>query len=425
MLIVNRIRYMISEKDKFEAFFNYASMGILIADKEGRIERVNQLLLQQFGYADPAELIGQQVEKLIPSHYAKKHKSHRDHFVQEPERRVMGVGRDLFGLRKDGRKIPVEVSLSHYSDGNEFHIIAFVSDISLRKEIEQAVIRQKEELAANVLKIEKLNDELEEKVAIRTRQLQEAMHHIEASRDELSRALEKEKELSDLKTRFVSMASHEFRTPLSTILSSASLLAKYKETEEQEKRDRHIGRIKSSVNNLSGILDEFLSIGKIENGKIEVHPDHFNLRNLIQNVCQEMKIICKPGQQLDIKYQGVEMVCLDPSLMRNILINLLSNAIKFSSDKGVIEISANVSGTDVVISVKDHGIGISEKDQQHLFERFFRAANATNIPGTGLGLHIVSKYVDLMQGEVSFHSVLEEGTCFTLKFKPLEPTAAS
>lgn len=407
---------IIRDKDKFEAFFEYASMGIIVANASGIIEMANQLILNQFGYSEKSELIGKPVEILIPPKFAGNHHSHRKHFEENPERRTMGTGRDLFAIRKDGSEFPVEVSLSHYRDEDRFHVIAFVSDITKRKEIEQAVILQKEELASNVLKIEKLNDELEEKVAIRTKQLQEALEQIEASRDELSRALNKEKELSDLKSRFVSMASHEFRTPLSTILSSASLLAKYTESEEQDKRDKHINRIKSSVNNLSGILNEFLSIGRIEDGKIVVNYEPFDLAELINGICSEMKVIAKSKQELRYAHRGEKIICLDASLTKNIIINLLSNAIKFSCEDGIIDIQSEVLDDKISIIISDSGIGISDKDQEHLFERFFRATNATNIPGTGLGLHIVARYVELMKGQLNFHSELEKGTSFTITF---------
>ena len=405
------------DKDRFEALFEFASMGILIANGSGIIEEVNLLLIQQFGYEKKEDLVGRNVEDLIPRRFGDRHRQHREGFVANPERRTMGTGRDLYGLKKDGTEMPVEVSLSHFFENNQFFVIAFVIDISRRKEIEQAVLLQKEELAANVLKIERLNDELEEKVAMRTKQLKETMEHLEASRDELTRALNKEKELSDLKSRFVSMASHEFRTPLSTILSSASLLAKYTESEEQDKRDKHIGRIKSSVNNLSGILNEFLSIGRIEDGKIVIHEDHFNIRELVISICQEIKVLAKSKQRIEYTFSGGEMVTLDSSLLRNILINLLSNAIKFSHEDGLIRVSVDVTDEHITLNIQDQGIGISAKDQEHLFERFFRATNATNIPGTGLGLHIVAKYVELMHGQVQFSSELEKGTCFTITFQ--------
>jgi len=407
---------LIKEKERFEALFEYASMGILVANEKGVIEMANQFLLSQFGYETNEELLGQPVEMLIPRRYDSVHHKHRDNYAKKPERRPMGVGRDLFAVKKDGTEFPVEVSLSNYTVSAGVYVIAFVIDITKRKEIEKAIILQKEQLAEKNLKIEELNDDLEQKVELRTSQLQEAMHQIENSRDELTKALSKEKELGDLKSRFVSMASHEFRTPLSTILSSASLLAKYTETTEQEKRNKHIDRIKSSVNNLTDILNEFLSIGKIEDGKIEARFIQFNVKEFIANLCTEIGGIVKRGQQIQYSHNGPQVINLDDSLLRNIIFNLLSNAIKFTSEDGIIEILSSMENGTFTITIADNGIGISEEDQQHLFERFFRASNATNIQGTGLGLHIVAKYVELLNGTISFVSQLEKGTSFTITF---------
>ena len=173
---------------------------------------------------------------------------------------------------------------------------------------------------------------MEKKVAERTFDLQKTLEKLEASKDELGKALSKEKDLGDLKSGFVSMASHEFRTPLSTILSSASLLAKYKLTEEQEKRDKHVLRIKSSVINLNNILNEFLSIGKIEEGKIIAHDAFFDIKEFITSQFTEMSEIFKEGQKIDYLHEGETIVRLDDNLFKNILINLLSNAAKFSGD---------------------------------------------------------------------------------------------
>jgi signal transduction histidine kinase len=251
---------------------------------------------------------------------------------------------------------------------------------------------------------------------LRTMQLQETLLQLQNSKEELTKALSKEKELSDLKSRFVSMASHEFRTPLSTILSSASLVAKYTETEQQENRDKHIQRIKNSVGNLTDLLNEFLSIGKIEDGKIESHYSSFSIKELLGAVCSEMQSLVKKGQHIKYTHKGVDTVVLDPGLLRNIILNLLSNAIKFSPENGDILIASQVEEKEITITVRDSGIGISKEDQEHLFERFFRGTNAGNIQGTGLGLHIVSKYIELMDGSISFSSELEKGTEFIIKF---------
>lgn len=408
---------LLNEKEKFDALFQHASLGILIVNQQGQIILVNNFLLKQFGYADAAELIGSKIEMLIPVRFRHHHVSYRENYTGHPQNRPMGLGMDLFGVKKTGEEFSVEVSLSNYKSNETNFVIAFINDITKRKQIENAMLQQQKELEEVNKKVEKLNDELEQKVMLRTSQLEEAMKELEDSKEELSQALNKEKELSDLKSRFVSMASHEFRTPLSTILSSASLVAKYTQTEEQEKRDKHIQRIKSSVHNLTDILNEFLSIGKIEDGKIITHYSSFNVQELITNICNELQAIAKKSQEIIYKHQGSTTVFLDITLLRNIFINLLSNAIKFSPEKGCIEVSSTITDSDIVFKVKDDGMGISKEDQEHLFERFFRAKNATNIQGTGLGLHIVGKYVELMEGRIECTSELEKGTTFIISFK--------
>jgi PAS domain S-box-containing protein len=410
----------INTDEQFEALFEYASMGILLANSVGDIMLANSFLLQQFGYSSAEELIGKKVEALIPQRYHGNHTSHRESYNQHPARRPMGIGKDLFACKKDGTEFPVEISLSHYSNNDGKFIIAFISDITKRKEIENAVVLQKEELAAINLKIEELNNQLEQKVHLRTKQLQQTLEQLQNSKDELTKALSKEKELSDLKSRFVSMASHEFRTPLSTILSSASLVSKYTETTQQENREKHIQRIKNAVANLNGLLNEFLSIEKIEDGKIAVHYSVFNIKELMETICSEMQGIAKKGQQIIYRHSGAEKVLLDTALLQNILLNLLSNAVKFSPENSEIHISSQTEINAITIKVKDSGIGMSAEDQQHLFERFFRGTNVTNIQGTGLGLHIVSKYAELLNGNITFKSELEKGTEFIITFKTAE-----
>ena len=260
-----------------------------------------------------------------------------------------------------------------------------------------------------------LNKELEQKVEERTYILQDTLGKLEASQTELSEALNKEKELNEMKSRFVSMASHEFKTPLSTILSSASLVSNYVKADDKASRDKHIARIKNSVKHLNALLDDFLSVGKLEASRILVDRMHFTVKEFLDDVLEEIKIGLKQGQTIQFIQEGSHEFATDMRLLKNILINILGNAIKFSPENGVIVLQVNNNGSCLLLSVKDQGIGILEKDQQHLFNSFYRGSNAVNIEGTGLGLHIVKRYVDLLNGTITLTSEARKGTVVTIQ----------
>jgi signal transduction histidine kinase len=245
----------------------------------------------------------------------------------------------------------------------------------------------------------------------------ETLKNLEQKKKELEVALNKEKELGELKSRFVSMASHEFRTPLTAILSAASLIEKYNKTEDQPKRERHTQRIMNAVGNLTDILEEFLSVGKLEEGKIEAKMDTFDITQLIQESITSLNPMIKNNQQFDYHHIGDNNVYLDKSLFRKIVLNLGSNAVKFSNDNSVIKITTEKLKNMLILRVSDQGIGISDEDQKHLFDRFFRGANAINIQGTGLGLHIVARYAELLNGKLIVESQLNLGTTFSIRFR--------
>lgn len=394
------------------SLFENATEGIILTNGKGNILMVNPAVERMFGYTR-SELNGQPIEILIPDKYKPHHHQLRDGFYNKPSNRVMGQGRDLNGRKKDGTDMPVEVSLSHYRRDDELFVIAFLVDITRRKEIELSMLKQKAELEKITDKIRQLNADLEVKVEERTLILKEALQKLEESQQELSEALDKERQLNEIKSRFVSMASHEFRTPLTTVLSSASLLSKYTTAEDQEKREKHIQRIKNSVNNLNDILEDFLSLGKLNEGRVDKKIEKVNLKEILSDTLEEMKTMLKKGQHFELDCDGNCDALTDKKLFRNILINLVSNAIKFSGEgKGII-IRGKAKEGRATISVADQGIGISQEDQEHLFSSFFRAANATNIQGTGLGLHIVKRYVDLLEGQVELQSELNKGTTVT------------
>ena len=392
----------IAENDmlnQVEAIFQFATEAILITDNHGKIIRVNPSTEAMFGY-DTSEFINQPIEILIPRRLSERHKNHREKFQENPHARSMGANFDLFAKRKDDTEFPVEVSLSPYTNSDGSFVIAFIIDISIRKKAENQLIAYK--------------SELEKEVEERTMILKEAIQKLEQTKDELDNSLKREREVNSMKSRFISIASHEFRTPLATVLSSLSLVEKYSELKEDEKRNKHISRIKSSVRNLTEILNDFLSLNKLEEGKVMINIEHFNLYDLIDGVRQELQGIAKTSQEIELSCanNGDSMVNLDKTLIRNILINLVSNAIKFSSEDSTININVVLSETTVIISVEDNGIGIPAADQKHLFERFFRSSNAGEIKGTGLGLSIVAHYVNLLKGSIKFESKENVGTKF-------------
>lgn len=379
--------------------FHDATLGIVVVNRQGKIVMGNPLSARLFGYTEK-EMTRLAVNDLLPASLREKHSRHQDGYHQRPTPRKMGEGRDLFGLRKDGSLFPIEISLSATEVDGEQYVVTYISDITIRKTIADELISSRRQL-------EEYASQLENKVAERTQELVE-------NEMKLKTALSKEIELGMLKSRFVAMASHEFRTPLSTILSSANLLEKYTESDQQIKRLKHIRRIESSVQNLTSILNDFLSLEKLETGHIQCHPQQINLEELLETIAQDIEPLKKTGQSFEWhrNLQHLDII-IDPNLLRNILLNLTSNAVKYSHPDGIIELHVVSLPNALTIMIRDHGIGIPASEQKHLFSRFFRASNATNIKGTGLGLTIVKRYVELMGGTIEVESM--EGTGTTVR----------
>jgi PAS domain S-box-containing protein len=395
----SNITIKMKSKEGIEALFLYATEGILVVNDKGEITRVNPSAEKLFGYGK-GELAGQKIEILIPQHLSGKHLTHREKYMSNPHARSMGLGMELNGQKKNGTEFPVEISLSPFSAPEGNFVIAFIVDITVRKQAEE--------------KLKNYSTELEKQVKNRTLILEEAIDELEKTKKDLYNALEKERELNELKSRFVSMASHEFRTPLTTMMSSLSLVTKYGDQNDKENQVKHVSKIKTSINSLTDILNDFLSVSKLDEGKIENMPEEINLKSFVTDIILEMQSIITHGQKIVQEYSGKEIVFLDKKILKNILFNLISNAIKFSPDTKLIEVNVQVLHSSVNISVKDSGIGISKEDQEHLFERFFRGRNAAHIQGTGLGLNIVSKYVEQMNGSINFESKENKGTTFTV-----------
>jgi PAS domain S-box-containing protein len=542
--------------NEFETLFNHATIGILMTDSNGLVVNFNKYAEQLFGY-QKEEVMGKPVELLIPHGKRVAHIAHRTNFNEHPTNRVMGAANELFAKRKDDSVFPVEISLSHFKNDSQLFVIAFIIDITVRKQNEDLLKEQKNQVLQFAEQTKRLNAELEKKIEDRTKMLKETLEALENTQQETTKALnfqkailnhagaciiatdthgvvqlfnstaeeylgysksevidqvnvvqfhlaseiqakaaafsreigkivtpdfnvlsaksmddlpnehewtyvrkngttftvslnvttlrdaqnsisgflgvavdiseikkyqnslqvalEKEKQLGDLKSRFVTMASHEFRTPLSTILSSVSLIDKYTSVEDLEKREKHVKRIKSAVGNMKDILEDFLSLGKMEEGKIQLNPELLTpaeLRDELEAVIQEMQRLTKPFQQITHTFTVTEDCNVDRKMLRHIMTNLISNAIKFSPEGSSVDVSCENRKNELIFTIQDTGIGISEADQKHLFERFFRAENASNIQGTGLGLHIISRYLDLVDGHIELASKLNKGSTF-------------
>lgn len=412
------------EKDQdlalqLKAIIDTAIDGIITIDRNGIVETLNAAAAGLFGYQSD-EVIGQNIKFLMPDPYRKEHDEYISRYHTTKEPRIIGIGREVVGKRKDGSIFPFRLAVSEVVLNDRLIFTGIVHDLSevkkaqeeivqLNTKLEQKVTQRTYELETVVNKLLSTNSALEKEISYRTA----IEAKLRSNEEELKVTLQKEKDLNELKSRFVSMASHEFRTPLTSILSSAALIGRYEQPENQEARVKHINKIKSAVTNLTGILNDFLSLSKLEEGKVEVTLTELDLPQLCVEVVEELKGLYKPNQKINHNtYGNPNHVLVDERILKNVLFNLISNAIKYSEKD--IECDITFNHDNYEITVRDRGIGIPLADQKYLFSRFFRAGNVTNIQGTGLGLNIVKSYVKMINGNIKFESVPEEGTTFTV-----------
>lgn len=363
-----QLKYFLENEERFRILVeNVKDYSIYMLDPQGRIMTWNKGAERMTGYSSQ-EVLGLE-NKIFYN------KEDTDKGLPETDLRMVSeLGQhevEGWGVRKDGSEFWCNVVLTalHDDDGNLRGYAKFCQDITNRKKAE----------------------------------------------DDIRAALQKEKELGEIKSRFISLASHEFRTPLGAILSSAFLLEKYQEEHPDERTLKHLDRIKSNVNNLIQILNDFLSLGKLEEGKVDCVHEQLDLLQFSEEIVQNLQESAKKGQTIHLEVNGKpETVYTDGKLLKNVLNNLLSNAIKYSGEQSSIAFRINYLRDRITLVIQDHGIGIPDKDQEHLFERFYRASNTAHTSGTGLGLSIVKNYLTLMNGRLEFYSKVNEGTTFTV-----------
>lgn len=393
---------------RLEAIIETAIDGIITIDQFGIIESANSAVASMFGYSQE-ELLGNNIKMLMPEPYNHKHDRYLEDYARTRHAKIIGIGREVEGRKKSGVVFPIRLAVSEVTLNDRILYTGIIHDLTEIKAIEE--------------ELRETNDRLEEKVEERTNELESVVNkllftnkQLENSQKKLKAALDKERVLNELKSRFVSMASHEFRTPLSTVMSSASLISKYKNEENDGNRLKHVERIKSAVENLTGILNDFLSLSKLEENKVELDLQDMIFSDLIETVADEIKGLLKEGQIIVHKTTGdARLVKTDKRILKNVLFNLVSNAIKYSPENTTIKCQATYLAEALIIEIIDEGIGIPENEQKYMFERFFRASNVENIQGTGLGLNIVKRYLDLLNGNITFTSIPGEGSNFRVR----------
>lgn len=488
--------------DVFETIFESVAEGIVVVNNKQLIVAANVSANNIFGYGKD-ELVGKPLQTLIPRDFHKVHKSHFKEFMADSGKRQMGMGRDLFGIRKDGTTFPVEAGLSPFKIGDEHYVMALVIDITERKRAEQELKHwatifdeslneiytfdaktlhflnanrgARQNIGYTISELKKLTpvdikpkfteakfkelmaplvDRSKEKIQFETTHERKdgstypVEVHLQLSTlgneelfvaiilditerknytanlekkvkqrtQQLSEALEKEKELNELKTKFLSLVSHEFKTPLSGILTSATLAGKYKESSQQQKREKHLRTIQNKVKYLNNIINDFLSIERLESGKVNYKFSTFPLSKVVNEVIYDANMLLKNEQIINYPNDIDDILIeFDEKILELALTNIVNNAIKYSPEQTVIDVNVTTEGKDLVIRIDDEGMGIPEKEQKFVFDRYFRAENALHDQGTGIGLNIVKSHLENLGGSITFNSSEGKGSSFWIK----------
>jgi len=371
----------------YKVCFDSMQLGIIVFDKYKNIVLANNPSVQIFGY-QRNEILEKKMDVLL------QNKSIINEYIKNPQANIFKSPIDLIGVKNNNKKVFVEFSFGQIEYEGTFYYKALISDISLRKQNEE--------------KITHLNVQLEEEVRLRNLELEKVI-------EQLKQSLNKEKELNNLKTKFITLASHEFKTPLSAILSSTELMDKYADLENIEKRKEHLEKVKIMVSRLNGMLDDFLTLENIELGIVKSNFSLFKIKQLANNVSQDTTPFLKKNQILTFDIINNDTVYHDKKIINIILTNLLYNAIKYSNENSTIKVIIGTNTDHIYFSVKDNGIGIPKNEQNLIFNRFFRAKNALYYPGTGIGLNISKGYINNLNGDISFKSIINKGTTFKVQ----------
>ena len=377
-----------SLESRYRKLLHAAPDAILEVNQEGRITLLNEAVERMFGYSR-AELLGLNVESLVPASMRSGHAHHRSSYAAHPNSRPMGTGLELQGQKKDGSLFPVEISLSPNWIEGSLHVIASVRDITERKSVEDRLRALREQYTA---------------------ELTAKNEQLEARNLEVERA-------NRLKNEFLASMSHELRTPLHTIIGFSELLTEQLEGPLNEKQQRFLGHILQDARHLLELINEILDISKIESGGLELKRESFDFNTCVEEVMAGIRHqAATKNIQLENQNAFHDSLYADRVRIKEILYNLLNNAVKFTPEGGRVWIEAARQGEALHISVCDTGIGIPQKEQPSIFEKFYQVGDTTGgvREGTGLGLPITKHLVELHGGAISVASRPGKGSSFRL-----------
>ncbi|MEM8638622.1 MAG: ATP-binding protein [Cyanobacteria bacterium P01_G01_bin.54] len=369
-LLLNALKTTASYNDRIMSSMQEA---LLITNTAGFIKTINQAACQLFGY-DKTFLLHCRITDLF--WHQQQAQAHLETLRSHSE---AAIATEIPCRTQAGEQVIVEFSTTEVQSKVE-NVLTFVyvgRDITARKQLER----------------------------------------------ERERALTKEKELNDLKSRFLAMTSHEFKNPLSTILLSVEILEELGENWDAQKRGKSLQRIKQCTTNMNNLLEDILLIGRADVQKLVFDPSPLCLVKFCQDLIEEFQPLCKENHQLSFTatLPEQEEYILDEKLLRHVLTNLLSNAIKYSPQGGTINLQAEFQNQQFVFQVADQGIGIPVEDQPRLFDYFHRSRNVSDIAGTGLGLSIAKRATELQGGSISFTTQVDRGTTFRVSIPLIEP----
>jgi PAS domain S-box-containing protein len=373
-------------EQRFRELLEAAPDAIIQVDAEGRIILLNRVTEDMFGYTRD-ELLGQPVDVLIPRELHSRHAEHRAHYRQRPITRTMGSGLTLEGVRKNGARFPVEISLSPSDSAEGFRVTAIIRDTTERRITEDRLRRVQEEY---------------------TQRLAETNAELEMTNRELERA-------NRLKTEFLASMSHELRTPLHTIIGFSELLAEELEGPLNQKQKRFVEHIHKDSLHLLELINDILDISKIEAGRLELRLEAFDFTALVAESLASVRSLAEAKAHLvETALDVPTAVEADRLRIKQVLVNLLSNAIKFTPEGGRIRVEARVQDVFIAVSVSDTGVGIPVQEQDFIFDKFHQVGATTKgiREGTGLGLAITKRLVEQHGGSICVQSKPQEGSTF-------------